>query len=60
MITPGLDTTQFAGDMVDELQGNIITAGFSNGLSSGNSWVKKWDDCRDSYPLLILGHFWGA
>ena len=25
-ITPGLDTTQFAGDMVDELQGNIITA----------------------------------
>ena len=26
MITPGLDTTQFAGDMVDELQGNIITA----------------------------------
>ena len=26
LITPGLDTTQFAGDMVNELQGNIITA----------------------------------
>ncbi len=25
-ITPGLDTTKFAGDMVSELEGNIITA----------------------------------
>ena len=26
VITPGLDTTKFAADMVSELQGNIITA----------------------------------